>query len=50
MLESMEKSREEIERYREVSTVLETTQSELEELESSEALLKHCLMRMKPED
>ena len=38
MLETAEKGREDLDRYREVSTVLETTQSELEELESSEAL------------
>lgn len=38
MFDAVEKDREEIERYREVSSVLETTQSELEELESSEAL------------
>jgi glutamate synthase (NADPH/NADH) small chain len=36
--ETAEKGREDLERYREVSTVLETTQSELEDLESSEAL------------
>ena len=36
--ETAEKGREDLERYREVSTVLETTQSELEELETSEAL------------
>ncbi len=38
MLETVEKGREDLDRYREVSTALETTQSELEELEGSEAL------------
>ncbi len=38
MFDTVEKGKEDLERYREVSTVLETTQSELEELESSEAL------------